>query len=99
VFGTPFLIESPRWTARFKGREEAVKQLAKLRGLSEGHEYVLEEVYRILDQIEQERRAAGGKKGWGAEVREMVMPGNRKRIAIGGLMFVFMQFAGVMLSM
>jgi hypothetical protein len=59
VFGMPFLTVSPRWTARFRGREEAVKQLAKLRGLSEGHEYVLEEVYRILDQIGQERRAGG----------------------------------------
>lgn len=48
---------------------------------------------QVLDQIEQERLATHG-KGPIAELKEMVMPGNRKRITIGVLIFVFTQFAG-----
>jgi MFS family permease len=88
-----FLPESPRWIARFKGREEAVAVLSKLRNLPEDHEYVTEEIYRVMDQIEQERLATHG-KGLIAEFREMAMPGNRSRITIGVLIFVFMQMAG-----
>jgi hypothetical protein len=84
---------SPRWIARFKGREEAVAVLSKLRNLPEDHEYVTEEIYRVMDQIEQERLATYG-KGLIAEFREMAMPGNRSRITIGVLIFVFMQMAG-----
>jgi MFS family permease len=93
VIGMFFLPESARWIARFKGREPALKALAKMRNLPEDHPYVLEEIYRVLDQIEQERSASHG-KGFLAELREMVMPGNRKRITIGVLIFVFMQMAG-----
>lgn len=93
VLGMIFLPESPRWIARFKGREEAVAVLAKLRNLPEDHEYITEEIYRVMDQIEQERLATHG-KGLIAEFREMAMPGNRSRITTGVLIFVFMQMAG-----
>jgi MFS family permease len=93
VLGMIFLPVSPRWIARFKGREEAVAVLSKLRNLPEDHEYVTEEIYRVMDQIEQERLATYG-KGLIAEFREMAMPGNRSRITIGVLIFVFMQMAG-----
>lgn len=92
VLGMFFLTESPRWIARFKGREPALTALAKLRNLPENHPYILEEIYRVMDQIEQERLATHG-KGVMAEVREMAMPGNRRRIIIGVLIFIFMQFA------
>lgn len=93
VLGMIFLPESPRWIARFRSREEATAVLSKLRNLPEDHEYVVEEIYRVTDQIEQERRATHG-KGLIAEFREMMMPGNRNRIAIGVMIFVFMQMAG-----
>jgi MFS family permease len=93
VLGMIFLPESPRWIARFKGREEAIAVLSKLRNLPEDHEYVIEEIYRVMDQIQQERLAAHG-KGLIAEFREIAMPGNRSRITIGVLIFVFMQMAG-----
>jgi MFS family permease len=93
VLGMIFLPESPRWIARFKGREEAVAVFSKLRNLPEDHEYVTEDIYRVMDQIEQERLATHG-KGLIAEFREMAMPGNRSRITIGVLIFVFMQMAG-----
>ena len=94
VIGMFFLPESPRWIARTKGRDLALQALAKLRNLPEDHEYVLEETYRVMDQIEQERIASGGKRGLLAEIRELAMPGNRKRIIIGIFIFIFMQFAG-----
>jgi hypothetical protein len=93
VIGMFFLTESPRWIARFKGREPALKALSKLRNLPEEHPYLQEEIYRVLDQIEQERQHTAG-KGMMAELKEMVVPGNRKRITIGVLIFIFMQFAG-----
>ncbi|CZT10924.1 hypothetical protein WAI453_008003 [Rhynchosporium graminicola] len=93
VIGMFFLPESPRWTARFKGRKEAVTALAKLRNLPEDHEFITEEIYRVVDQIDQERLATHG-KGLIAEFRELAMPGNRNRITIGCVIFVFMQMAG-----
>ncbi|KAH8745746.1 general substrate transporter [Hyaloscypha finlandica] len=93
VLGMIFLPESPRWIARFRGRDEAVAALAKLRNLPVDHEYVAEEIYRVIDQIDQERLATHG-KGLIAEFREMAMPGNRNRITIGVVIFIFMQMAG-----
>jgi MFS family permease len=93
VLGMIFLPESPRWIARFKGRDEAVVALAKLRNLPVDHEYVAEEIYRVIDQIDQERLATHG-KGLIAEFREIAMPGNRNRITIGVFIFIFMQMAG-----
>lgn len=93
VLGMIFLPESPRWIARFRGRDEAVAVLAKLRNLPQDHEYVVEEIYRVMDQIEEERIATHG-KGLLAQFREMAMPGNRNRITIGVCIFVFMQMAG-----
>jgi hypothetical protein len=93
TIGMFFLPESPRWSAKSKGQEVTVRQLANLRNLPIDHEYINEEMFRIMEQIEQERAAVSG-KGLLAEYRELAMPGNRRRIVVGVLIFVFMQFAG-----
>lgn len=94
ILGMFFLPDSPRWYARVKGRSAAVPVLAKLRNLPEDHEYINEEIGRILNQIEHERHSTAGQKGLLAEFRELARPGNRNRIAIGVSLFVFMQMAG-----
>jgi hypothetical protein len=50
-------------------------------------------MYRIMDQIEQERLSTSG-KGLIAEFKELSHKGNRNRIAIGVSIFIFMQMAG-----
>lgn len=50
-------------------------------------------MYAITDQIDQERIATHG-KGIASQLRELAMPGNRRRISLGVAMFVFMQMAG-----
>lgn len=50
-------------------------------------------MYAITDQIEQERIATHG-KGIASQLRELAMPGNRRRICLGVTIFVFMQMAG-----
>jgi len=93
TIGMFFLPESPRWLVRFKTREAAIEVLAKLRNLPKDHEYILEEIFAITDQVEQERHATQG-KGLLAELREVALPGNRKRLILGVMIFIFMQMAG-----
>jgi hypothetical protein len=87
-----FLAESPRWIARFKPPDAAMEVLSKLRNLPSDHAYLVDEMYAITDQLEQERISANG-KGFMAQLRELAMPGNRRRIVLGVLIFIFMQFA------
>lgn len=82
-----------RWLVRFRSREAAIKVLAELRNLPTDHEYIIEEVFAITDQVEQERHAVEG-KGFLAELREVALPGNRRRLILGVMIFVFMQMAG-----
>ena len=82
-----------RWYARTKGRDVATTVLAKLRNLPVEHPYVQEEIDRVINQIEYEREHTVG-KGLVAEFKELSKPGNRNRIAIGVIIFIFMQMAG-----
>jgi hypothetical protein len=82
-----------RWLVRFRSREVAVDTLAKLRNLPSDHEYIVEEIFAVTDQVEQERQATHG-KGLLAELREMILPANRRRIILGVVIFIFMQMAG-----
>ncbi|KAL5312883.1 hypothetical protein ACEPPN_019309 [Leptodophora sp. 'Broadleaf-Isolate-01'] len=93
TIGMLLLSESPRWLVRFRSREAAIKVLAELRNLPTDHEYIIEEVFAITDQVEQERHAVEG-KGFLAELREVALPGNRRRLILGVMIFVFMQMAG-----
>jgi len=49
--------------------------------------------YAITDQLEQERISVHG-KGFMAQLRELAIPGNRRRIILGVQIFIFVQFAG-----
>jgi MFS family permease len=93
LFGLLWLPESPRWLAGTKGREACVEVLTRLRKIPADHAYMIEEVNGIFDQIRLEEAMVGG-SGFRATLKEMWQPSNRKRLALGSLMFIFMQMAG-----
>lgn len=94
IIGMLFVPESPRWLARVRSRATAIAGLTKLRNLSEDHPYLQEEIKHILDQIEEERRLEPA-RGIKAQVKEMARKGHRNRIAIGVIMFIFMQMVSI----
>jgi MFS family permease len=93
TLGMFFVPESPRWTARTKGRDETVKILTQLRNIPEDHSYLQEEASAIVAQIEYERAQVAG-KGLVVEFKELCRRENRRQIITGILIFVFMQMAG-----
>jgi len=82
-----------RWLATAVGREACLNGLQKLRNIPLDHPFLLEEVHSIFQQLQHEQENDTG-KGLRNTVREMAKPGNRQRLAIGSLMFIFMQMAG-----
>jgi hypothetical protein len=67
--------------------------LQRLRNIPADHPYLLEETHSIFQQLQHEELIAEG-NGFKPIMKEMVKAGNRERLAIGALMFVFMQMAG-----
>lgn len=82
-----------RWLARKKGRAACVEVLQRLRNIPADHPYLLEEIHSIFQQLEHEEAIAEG-TGFKPILKEIAKSGNRKRLGIGSLMFVFMQMAG-----
>ena len=82
-----------RWLAAHKGREACMRVLQKLRNIPSDHPYLLEEAHGIFQQMEHEMALSEG-KSLKSSLREMTKPGNRQRLGIGALMFIFMQMAG-----
>lgn len=94
LLGILFVPESPRWTARSKGREATLSVLSRLRRLPRDHADVHEETAIIIAQIEDELTSVH-KGGLFGQFQELfTQPLNRRRILLGFLIFVFMQFAG-----
>ncbi|ETS78442.1 hypothetical protein PFICI_10504 [Pestalotiopsis fici W106-1] len=93
MLGLPFIPESPRWLARNSGQEACVRVLQRLRNLPPDHPFLREEVDGILRQLEVERQVECNTGRFGV-IKEVLRPGNRQRLAIGSLMFIFMQMAG-----
>ncbi len=91
--GLFWMPESPRWLASHRGRGACIAVLEKLRNIPADHEYIIEEVTGIMDQIAYEEELVSS-SGVRATVREMWEPTNRRRLVIGVMLFVFMQMAG-----
>ncbi|KXJ90087.1 general substrate transporter [Microdochium bolleyi] len=94
MLGLLILPESPRWLARSKGREACTAVLGRLRNIPRDHPFLLEEVHGIFQQLDHELETDSGRGGFLNTIREMAKAGNRKRLASGSLMFIFMQMAG-----
>ncbi|SMQ50168.1 unnamed protein product [Zymoseptoria tritici ST99CH_1A5] len=89
-----FAIESPRWLFKVGRRDQAIANLAKIRGLPEDHWYVAAEVLDINDQLEREREATKGTKWYGV-LRELVSsPANRYRLMLSLFSQLLGQWSG-----
>ncbi|GMF73110.1 unnamed protein product [Aspergillus oryzae] len=93
IIGLLFLPESPRWTARVRGKRLARQTLSYLRGLPESHPSVESELNDIITQLEDERADNPGKRLW-IEIKELTHPGIRARLFLGFMIMVFCQMAG-----
>ncbi|KAF2213005.1 hypothetical protein CERZMDRAFT_40220 [Cercospora zeae-maydis SCOH1-5] len=93
IIGMLFMPESPRWLARYRGREAAESSLVKLRKVPIEHPYLQEEMLQIMDQIDQELNFTED-KGLKATLEIACRKGNWNRLLVGMTMFIFMQFAG-----
>jgi hypothetical protein len=67
-----FQMESPRHLIRVGKREEALKNLCKLRGLPADHPYVLDEITAIDVSFQEEKEATHG-IGWKGVLKEIFM--------------------------
>ncbi|EME88733.1 uncharacterized protein MYCFIDRAFT_185295 [Pseudocercospora fijiensis CIRAD86] len=93
VVGMFVVPESPRWVAQHFGRSEALKVLSRLRKLDAEHEYVQDEVSRIVQQLEDEQ-CSGAPQSPLQQLKRLGRPGYRNRLVIGVWIFIFMQMAG-----
>ena len=86
--------ESPRFLAKQDRWEESKAVLARLRNLSERHEYVETEFAEIRGAIDNERMLVGG-SSWLSLQKEMwKIPTNRKRALISVMLMICQQFTG-----
>jgi len=87
--GVFLLKESPRWLAK-KGREdEALANLAYMRGTNIYNPMLQAEFQEIVQSTEHEREVSGG-----ASWRELLLKGNRKRVGLGVIIMLSQQFSG-----
>lgn len=86
--------ESPRWLLKVGKRDQAIANLAKLRGLPEDHWYVAAEIMDTQDQLEREKEATKGTKWYGV-IRELISsPANRYRIMLSLFSQLLAQWSG-----
>ena len=94
MLGVMLLPESPRWIAKVKGAQAAKENMARSFNLPVDSEYIQYEVNHVIAQINAERTRVGG-DGFFAELKEIFcLPLNRKRLGLGVMIFIFMQFTG-----
>ncbi|KAJ9365700.1 general substrate transporter [Paecilomyces variotii] len=97
----PFLTESPTWLLKKGKDEDALKALSFLRSLPATHQYVLEDVDFIKEQIAIERaltiRSGAKPTFWGstkAAVKEATMKGMRNRFGLVAMLCLFQAWSG-----
>lgn len=89
-----FLCESPRWLLLKGRRDEAVRELVKLRGLPESHPRVASELTLIQDQIAHEREKYG-RSSWTGIVREtFLVKANLRRVQMAFMAYALAQLSG-----
>ncbi|KAH8154798.1 uncharacterized protein LAJ45_01329 [Morchella importuna] len=93
-FVSLFAPESPRWLCKKDNWDQARKNLVLLRNLPGDHEYILEELTGIREQIELEQLKSGG-SSLKANLKEMTLKGNRNRVGIGLLLMACQNLTGV----
>lgn len=95
ALGIPFFIkESPRWLVTRGRREEAIKNLCIIRGLSADDAYLIEEINAIDIQVEHDRTAVG--EGFWAPFRQVFTQWHLlKRLLICTSLFMWQNGTGI----
>lgn len=89
IIGAMFLKESPRWLAEQGDATKAIANLAFMRGSDPEDPDVVAEYQEIHESILQEQALSGG-----ATIKELFLPGNRKRVILGFGLMAAQQFSG-----
>ncbi|KAF2160895.1 hypothetical protein M409DRAFT_70186 [Zasmidium cellare ATCC 36951] len=94
ALGSFWSIESPRWLVKVGKVQKAGQNLAKIRDLSEDHEFVTAEMKDISDQLEREAEATKS-TGFLARLKEFVVPApNRYRLMLSVMTQLLSQWSG-----
>lgn len=89
-----FNTESPRYLIKKGKDDQAIKVLARIRGLPADHAFVVAEIKEIQTQLAEEMEATMG-QGFLGVVKEMfLMPNNLYRIYLGLTTQLFSQWSG-----
>ncbi|KAF8245420.1 general substrate transporter [Wilcoxina mikolae CBS 423.85] len=86
------LPESPRFHVKKFQPEKALKTLTWLRHLPEDHEYIIEELRAMQEQVDREHVQAPSKLRM---MRELFWRGNRNRLAIGVVLMLCQNLTGI----
>ena len=89
-----FNRESPRYLIKRGEIDNAVANLARVRGLPEDHAYVQKEIYEIQHQLSEEQEATMGQGAVGIVREIFVMPSNAYRIYLGLFSQLLSQWSG-----
>ncbi|KAF9465945.1 putative quinate permease [Collybia nuda] len=92
--GVFFLVESPRWLLKRGRTAQAVENLAWLRHLPTTHPYITTEVAAVRDAISLEAGASHNRGRW-STVKEILLRGNRNRLATGMTLMAFQNLTGI----
>jgi sugar porter (SP) family MFS transporter len=95
LVGAFFVPESPRWLLMVDKREQAIKNLTRIRGIPEDHPYLAFELNEVTKGVEAER-ALRGDSGLLRIAKELfVIHNHRKRLLFGMALIFFKTFSGV----
>ncbi|PWO00755.1 putative quinate permease [Tilletiopsis washingtonensis] len=92
--GSFFLIESPRWLLTRDRRDDASRNLCKLRNLDPSHPYVMDEMALFEETLARERREVG-RTFWGPIKFAFTSRTMLKRLALASSMFIVQNASGI----
>lgn len=90
-FGILLFPESPRYDYRHGRREVARNTMSKLYGVPKSHREVVHEILEIQEQLDAEKAAKGGWRGW---IEMFQAPRMSYRIVLGVVLQAFQQLTG-----
>jgi sugar porter (SP) family MFS transporter len=93
LIGAIWMPESPRWCLTKGKREQALKDLCWLRQLPQDHQYLMEEVEAIDNQLEHDRVTVG--PGFWKPFLALRQRKVMWRVFIGGMLFLWQNGSGI----
>lgn len=90
-FGILLFPESPRYDYRHGRKETARNTMSKLYGVPKTHRAVVHEILEVQEQLDAEKTAQGGWRGW---IEMFQAPRMSHRIVLGVVLQAFQQLTG-----